>query len=89
MLFIFYIDALDEVVHFMNKNLSTTNCLFFRTLGERYLLNKLVQKTNIFIIANFEIMIGQNEFYALDEKTVELLLKSDDLKVREILKNKN
>ena len=73
----------------MNKHLSTTNCLFFRTLGEKYLLNKLVRKANNFIVANFEKMIGQNEFYSLDEKTVELLLKSDDLKVSHVLKNKN
>ena len=73
----------------MNSNLSTTNCLLFRTLGERYLLNKLVQKTNIFIIANFGKIIRQNEFYALDKKTVEMFLKSDDLKVSESFKNKN
>ena len=80
----YFTDALDQVVKYMNTNLSVENCLFFRVLGRRHLLENLVNDADAYILNKFEKIIVQSAFYELNCHDLERLLQSDDLNVRVI-----
>ena len=71
---------------FLEKQLDPSNCLGIRIFAENHSCERLRQAAEDFSFKNFEEVIEHEEFLTLSARDIELLICSDEIQVRGIMK---